>query len=420
MSKFADFKKISGVVFGNALEWYDYILYAHFSLIFAKVFFPFESEVKSVIFTYLVFAAGFISRPLGGLFFGYIGDKMGRKVALSLSIIMMAVPTTLMAFIPSYQTIGIFAPILVLLVRIVQGASAGGEYAASAIYLSESAHKNNKGLYSSSLKISLCLGTLLGIGVSAIFYQLFSNEELINFWWRVPFGMSIFIALFGIYLRKKLQEVESFTKSKHDHLSEKKILLNIFGANKWEFLKACLIYVGMNSTFYTVNVYLKTYMVQNLHFDPKFGEFLSLCVVFGGLFGSLFFAFVFSSSSQRKLMIFGNCFLIVTIFPAFCFMQISQSFAIFGAFIMGLCVAFTASPFPFVLCSMFSREFRASAVSLAMNVTSVVVGANVPMFLTYVIFKSENILMPSFLCLTCGFISFVTLLFFVKNDPENL
>jgi MHS family proline/betaine transporter-like MFS transporter len=196
---------ISGML-GNGLEWYDYALYGHMSIIFAKLFFPVGDSSLSLILTYITFALGFVSRPLGAILFGRIGDKYGRKKALTLSMILMAVPTGCIGLLPTYDMIGVFAPILLITIRLLQGLSLGGAYSGSISYVVEHAPATQRSTVGSVIKVSLIIGFLCGSLVSSLIATVLSPEDFYSWGWRLPFFVGIGIGFVGYYIRNHGEE----------------------------------------------------------------------------------------------------------------------------------------------------------------------------------------------------------------------
>ncbi len=191
---------------GEIMEWFDFTVYGFFALVIATNFFPSENHFVSVIATFAAFAIGFMMRPLGGLFFGYIGDKYGRKKVLTTSIYLMAFPSLIIALSPTFGTIGIFAPIILVLMRMLQGISVGGEHTGSMIYLSELSTKEDRALSAAIPFVGTVLGVLLGSLVGVVIFSIFSHDSIVEWAWRIPFFMGVLIAIVGILIRKYLPE----------------------------------------------------------------------------------------------------------------------------------------------------------------------------------------------------------------------
>ncbi|MFO0068875.1 MAG: MFS transporter, partial [Alphaproteobacteria bacterium] len=192
---------VSGML-GNGLEWYDYALYGHMSVVFSRLFFPTDDPSLSLILTFLTFAAGFVSRPLGAVIFGRIGDKFGRKKALVASMILMAIPTGMIGLLPTYEMIGVAAPILLLSIRILQGISLGGAFSGSMSYVVEHAPPTMRSTIGSVTMLSLVIGFLIGSAVSTIIASSLSEADFMSWGWRLPFFVGVLIGFVGYYIRE--------------------------------------------------------------------------------------------------------------------------------------------------------------------------------------------------------------------------
>ena len=217
LSTFDRIKSIIGGSLGNLVEWYDWYIYSFCSLYFAGAFFPKADQTVQLLNTAGIFAIGFLMRPIGGWLMGTYADRKGRKTALTFSVLLMSFGSLIIAIIPGYKQIGIAAPILLLLARIIQGLSVGGEYGTSATYLSEMATKKHRGFYSSFQYVTLIMGQLVAAGVLVLLQKVFLTEKQMHDWgWRIPFAIGAVLAITVMYLRRSLQEPESFTKEKPD------------------------------------------------------------------------------------------------------------------------------------------------------------------------------------------------------------
>src|SRR6195952_2048823 len=212
-------KAILGGSIGNLVEWYDWYAYSAFSLYFAHIFFPSDNQTAQLLNTAGVFAIGFLMRPIGGWLMGTYADKHGRKKALTVSVLLMSFGSLLIAITPGYKTIGVAAPLLLVLARIIQGLSVGGEYGTSATYLSEIATKKHRGFYSSFQYVTLIMGQLTALGVLILLQRVFLTPAQLHAWgWRIPFAIGAVLAITVMYLRRSMQE--SVTLSGHpQHIS---------------------------------------------------------------------------------------------------------------------------------------------------------------------------------------------------------
>ncbi|HKY91187.1 MAG TPA: MFS transporter, partial [Nevskiaceae bacterium] len=208
-------RAIAGGSVGNLVEWYDWYAYSAFSLYFAKSFFPKGDLTAQLLNSAAIFAVGFLMRPLGGLIFGWVADRRGRKVALTRSVLLMCFGSLLIAVAPVHASIGVGAPILLLTARVIQGLSVGGEYGTSATYLSEMATREHRGFWSSFQYVTLILGQLAALGVLLVLQQVLTAEELEAWGWRIPFAIGAALALVALWLRRNLSETDAFVHAEH-------------------------------------------------------------------------------------------------------------------------------------------------------------------------------------------------------------
>lgn len=258
-------KSIIGGSLGNLVEWYDWYIYSFLSLYFAGSFFPQADQTAQLLDAAGIFAIGFLMRPIGGWLMGTFADRRGRKTALTFSVLLMSVGSLLIAVTPGYKQIGIAAPILLLLARIIQGLSVGGEYGTSATYLSEMATKKHRGFYSSFQYVTLIMGQLVAAGVLVLLQKVFLSEEQLHAWgWRIPFVIGAVLAITIMYLRRSLQEPESFTKSTDNQ--DKGTLKALIQHPKAVFTVICLT-IGGTVAFYTFTTYMQKFLVNTAKFS---------------------------------------------------------------------------------------------------------------------------------------------------------
>lgn len=270
---------LSGSI-GNLVEWYDWYAYAAFSLYFAPVFFPDSNPTAQLLNTAGIFAVGFLMRPVGGWMFGRIADRVGRKRAMTLSVLLMSFGSLLIACTPSYASIGILAPILLLTARLLQGLSVGGEYGTSATYLSEMAYSGRRGFYSSFQYVTLIGGQLLALGVQLILQKVLLTPEQIGDWgWRIPFVIGAFLSITALYLRAQMDETEAF---KHSHERDEKksgTLRELFRHPKEVIIVAGLT-LGGTIAFYTYTTYMQKFLVNTVHLTKDESTMISFLALF--------------------------------------------------------------------------------------------------------------------------------------------
>jgi MHS family proline/betaine transporter-like MFS transporter len=244
---------------GNVVEWYDFALYGYLAGVIAPVFFPATNAVAGLIATYGIFAAGFIMRPFGAAIFGWFGDSYGRARAMQISVALMAFPTLLLGLLPSYASVGILAPLLLVLVRIAQGLSVGGEFSSSATYLVETAPQGKRGLTGSWANIGSMTGSLLGVGAAALVTNVFDEQTLASWAWRLPFLGGALLGTTAVWIRRNLHDSERF-RAHHEGREATSPLLEAFTTNRRETLLALVFAASYGTCYYIAFVYLPEWL----------------------------------------------------------------------------------------------------------------------------------------------------------------
>ncbi|AHF78614.1 MFS superfamily permease protein [Sodalis praecaptivus] len=256
---------------GTALEWYDFALYGMASaLIFPYVFFPEMSGAYGVLASFATFGVGFFARPFGGLIVGSLGDKLGRRGMLFFTLVLMAVSTTLIGLIPAYHTIGLWAPILLVICRLGQGFAAGGEYSGAVLLSAEHAGKKNRGLFASIPGAGNALGSIIA-SLAIIAVQQMPKEEMISWGWRIPFVASFVIGIVGIWIRIGVAESPEFNAAKATHPAKRLPLFEIIQRKPRNFIGAFLLSIGPNVTSYLPSAFALTYLVAHVGVDKSVG-----------------------------------------------------------------------------------------------------------------------------------------------------
>jgi MHS family alpha-ketoglutarate permease-like MFS transporter len=267
-------KSIIGGSLGNLVEWYDWYVYTAFSLYFAASFFPSGDQIAQLINTSGIFAIGFLMRPIGGWVMGTYADKKGRKKALTLSVLLMSVGSLVIAVTPGYKQIGVAAPVLLVIARIIQGLSVGGEYGTSATYLSEMATKKHRGFYSSFQYVTLIMGQLIALGVLVLLQHVFLTEQQLHQWgWRIPFGIGAILAVTVMYLRRSLQESVSF-KDEVNPEATRGTIKALMAHPKAVFTVIGLT-LGGTLAFYTFTTYMQKFLVNTSGFSNTTATLIS-------------------------------------------------------------------------------------------------------------------------------------------------
>lgn len=254
-------RSVIGGSLGNLVEWFDWYAYSAFAIYFANSFFPAQERTAQLLKTAAIFSVGFLMRPIGAWVLGAYADRQGRKAALALSVLMMAAGSLLIAFTPTYASIGVAAPALLLVARILQGFSTGGEYGASATYMSEVVHPSQRGLYSGVLYSTLILGQLLALAVLMLLqFVLLTPEQLHHWGWRIPFALGAVVSVTALLLRRRLPESELFTQAAH---TERAGRLRALSAHPRAVLMVIGLTLGGTLYFYTFTTYMQKFLVNS-------------------------------------------------------------------------------------------------------------------------------------------------------------
>lgn len=368
-------QSILGGSVGNLVEWYDWYAYAAFSIYFAKHFFPNSNPTAQLLNTAGIFAVGFFMRPLGGWLFGNIADSKGRKKAMTISVLLMSFGSLLIACLPSYQQIGILAPILLLLARLLQGLSVGGEYGISATYLSEVALAKNRGFYSSFQYVTLIGGQLLALGLQLLLQRVFlSAEELSEWGWRIPFAIGALLSLIAFYLRSSLHETNAFEKA--TILEQKKGGLKELLKHPKAIATVVGLTLGGTIAFYTYTTYMQKFLINTVKLTKDDATLLSFCSLF--LFACLqpVFGWLSDQVGRKPLLIaFG---ILGTICTVPLMQGLNQSTNLGFIFLLMLCSLLIVSGYTsinaVVKAELFPAEVRALGVGLPYSLTVAIFG----------------------------------------------
>jgi len=260
---------IFGGSMGNLVEWYDWYVYSAFTLYFAPVFFPSDDSTAQLLNAAAIFAVGFLMRPLGAWLMGMYADRKGRKAGLTLSVVLMGGGSMMVAIIPGYATIGVASPLLLLFARLLQGLSVGGEYGASATYLSEMAASKRRGFFSSFQYVTLIAGQLLALCVLLLLQKVLNETQLEQWGWRIPFAVGGIMAVSVFYLRRGLRETEAFTDTQADREAPKSTGIALFRDHPREVFTVMALTAGGTLAFYAYSTYMQKFLVNSAGFGRQ-------------------------------------------------------------------------------------------------------------------------------------------------------
>ncbi|WP_288415328.1 MFS transporter [uncultured Novosphingobium sp.] len=372
-------RNILGGSAGNLVEWYDWYTYSAFTLYFAPIFFPAGDRTLQLLNTAAVFAVGFVMRPIGAWVMGIYADRKGRKAGLTLSVTLMCTGSLMIALTPGYAAIGVFAPAVLIIARMLQGLSVGGEYGASATYLSEMAGRERRGFFSSFQYVTLISGQLLALFVLLILQTLLPEEALRTWAWRVPFVIGAGLAVFVFYLRRRLAETESFQKAKAETTGAAAPASSgtaLFRQHPREALLVMALTAGGTLAFYAYTTYMQKFLVNTSGFSNAESTRTTAAALFVFMLLQPVFGALSDRIGRKPVMIgFGIGGVLLT-YPIFRLLETVQSaFAAFGLVLAALVVVSGYTSINAVVkAELFPAHIRALGVALPYAIANTVFG----------------------------------------------
>jgi MHS family alpha-ketoglutarate permease-like MFS transporter len=366
---------IVGASSGNLVEWFDFYVYAFCAIYFAPAFFPSDDPTVQLLNTAGVFAAGFLMRPIGGWLFGRVADKHGRKNSMMISVLMMCAGSLVIACLPTYASIGAFAPALLLLARLFQGLSVGGEYGTTATYMSEVALRGQRGFFASFQYVTLIGGQLLAVLTVVILQQLLTPEELRAYGWRIPFVIGAVAAVISLLLRRSLEET-STKETRED--KDAGTIAGLFKNHTAAFITVLGYTAGGSLIFYTFTTYMQKYLVNTAGMDVKVASYIMTGALFVYMCMQPLFGMLADKIGRRSSMLwFGALGTLCTLPILLALKTVTSPFLAFVLITLALAiVSFYTSISGLVKAEMFPPQVRALGVGLAYAVANAVFGGS--------------------------------------------
>jgi MFS transporter, MHS family, proline/betaine transporter len=395
---------------GNVLEWYDFAVYGFFAATIGKHYFPSDDPTVSVVAAFGVFAIGFLARPIGAVILGHLGDLLGRRRVMMLSIMLMAVPTFLIGVMPTYDTLGVMAPVILILLRLVQGASVGGELTSSVTFMIEEAAPEKGRTLAGSWSFSGAIGgVLLGSLVGTLITSVLTPEQVESWGWRVPFLAGVVIAITGMILRRDLSRGEE--KLHYAKGLGELPLLRAIREHRGDFLRAIGITAFDAAGFYLLFVYITTYLSDVTHVPGQEAfEINTISMVVLVVLIPLSAWAGDRIGPQRMCLASSGAGIVLTI-PLFMLMDHGDpALSLVGELCFALLLAPFIAGFGTRMALLFPRDIRMSAFSVSYNIGLAVFGGTAPMLASYLIERGAGNLSPAYLLTGAAAISFVSLL----------
>ncbi|MFI5610053.1 MFS transporter [Amycolatopsis sp. NPDC051903] len=401
-------KAILAACIGNFIEYYDFVVYGYFASVIAKLFFPSSDTAASLLLTFAAFAVSYAARPLGALIFSHLGDKHGRRTPLAVSVILIAVSTTVIGLLPTHAQIGVAAPLVLTFARMVQGISVGGEYGGATSFISEYSASRKRGYYTGWQTFTIGLALFTGGAVATILTASLSDAALSSWGWRLPFLVGVPLGLVGLYLRMRLDETPHFAAARANaDVVRAPVLAGI--KQQWRSL---VIGMGVVVTpaicVYILFVYTPTYLGQVLghsRFEAQAANLVALafyCALIP------YFARLSDRIGRKPLMVAGTVALVAVTYPAFLMLGSGDFLVVvLGLCLLGLAFAPHSAVMLAVVAELFPTTVRYTGLSLSLNIPVTLLGGTAPLLATALISWSGTAAAPAFFVIAGAVVSLV-------------
>lgn len=414
-------RQLAAACIGNVLEYYDFIVYAYLASTIAHKFFPSDSEAAGLLASFAAFGVGFLARPLGGIVIGRIGDKSGRKIALLITIFGMALGTVGIGLLPTFETIGIMAPVLLVVMRLIQGLAAGGEWGGATAFIVESAPEGRRGLFGGIGQASIAASNLLGSVVVAFIAGLFTPQEMQDWAWRVPFLLGGILLPVGVYMRRNLKETPAFVEAQQEP-AKKEVTKHDLGSPVVLLGKAFGFTVVWTVSYYIMLSYMPTFLTKQAGLTQSqalWGNAVALIVL---VLATPFFGW-WSDRIGRKPLLLACCAAFVILpYPLFSIILSGASLPAIVAvqIVFNLFIAAFSGAGPSALSELFPTHSRTTLMSTGYSVAVAIFGGFAPFIATWLISATNSPISPTYYLIFSGVVSGLVIWGFRETAHEKL
>lgn len=412
-------KAVGAAAIGNATEWFDFAAYSYVAFYIGANFFPESSDSARLLNAFAVFAASFLIRPLGGLFFGPLGDRVGRKRVLAVTILLMAFATFAIGVLPTYEQIGFWATALLVAARMLQGFSTGGEYGGAATFMSEYAPYRRRGFLGSFLEFGTLGGFTLGAIIGTALITTLSEDAMTTWGWRVPFLVALPLGVIGLYLRLKLDETPAFQEQDADR--EHSPLREVF-TDHWRDMSVCFGFVILlNIAVYTMLTYLPSYLTQVLDVSENVGLLLIIAAQLGMMVVILPMGALSDRIGRKPLLLTGCLGFLVLSWPAFWLLSLGNALSTaVGLVLLSFFLVCLLCLIGGTLPAIFDTRVRYGGFAISYNISTSLFGGTAPAVVTYLIQQTGDQFVPAYYLMAAAAVSLVPILLMRETAGKPL
>ncbi len=410
--------KVLAAGLGNVLEWYDFGCYGFFAAIIGQQFFPSDDPMTSLIAAFGAFAAGYIARPIGAVILGHIGDKIGRKTALTIVISVMGAATVAIGLLPGYAVIGAAAPILLILLRVLQGFAVAGEYSTSTVFLIEHAPPDRRGYISSWSTVGQFVGLLLGSGVGALVSSLLTEAQVHEWGWRIPFLASVFITALGFYFRSSMTEAPAVEEAE---VEEGYPVVHAV-KTEWRTLLIYMCMIVMTSVGWAVAfVYAVNDLTERLHVSTAKALDVNTIAMFGILLITPFAGMLSDKIGRKPLAIFAAAGTALLGLPLWWLIHHENAaYIAVGQLSFALLFAIGWAVYAVIIVELLAPRVRCTVISIGNGVAYGLFGGLTPMAVTYLVERTSDDYAPIYLLIAMAVVSLIATMFLPETFKRHM
>jgi MHS family proline/betaine transporter-like MFS transporter len=383
---------------GTLIEYYDFAVYGFLAVTIAPLFFPSDNSAVSILSTLAVFGVAYVARPLGGIFFGRLGDRRGRRHALVITVVSMGVACGILGLLPTSSTVGILAPILLVLVRLAQGFSAGGEVGGAATYIAESAPPRKRGFFGSFTPVGSTLGFAVAAAVVGVVALITTDEQMESWGWRIPFLLALPLAYVCLRVRMKLEDTPEFEEMAEKKQVTKSPLMDVVRKNPWSIARVVGVAIAMNGSGYIGLTYFSVYLINDLGFSKDAVYWTSAIAIALACATFPLSGMATDRWGRKPVLIGGYLAYVIIALPAFMIMGATESILVIGIvyfLYMVLNGVVQVPAFP-LFTELFPRTVRYTGVSLGFNIGTIAAGGTAPYVAAQLVESTGNAMSPAY------------------------